>query len=98
MALLAELICDVPAKGKMQLMSLSASEGLSRPFEYQVEILSDKADLDLAKFLGKSMTVALELPVGKRHFNGLVSRFAHSGRRTRQFFHYQATLRPWFSA
>lgn len=96
MALLAELICDVPAKGKMQLMSLSASEGLSRPFEYQVEILSDKADLDLAKFLGKSMTVALELPEGTRHFNGLVSRFAHSGRRTRQFFHYQATLRPWF--
>ncbi|RZL08641.1 MAG: type VI secretion system tip protein VgrG [Rubrivivax sp.] len=96
MALLAELICDVPSKGKMQLMSLSASEGLSRPFEYQVEILSDKADLDLAKFLGKSMTVALELPVGTRHFNGLVSRFAHSGRRTRQFFHYQATLRPWF--
>lgn len=96
MALLAELICDVPAKGKMQLMSLSASEGLSRPFEYQVEILSDKADLDLAKFLGKSMTVALELPEGKRYFNGLVSRFAHSGRRTRQFHHYQATLRPWF--
>jgi type VI secretion system secreted protein VgrG len=96
MALLAELICDVPAKGNMQLMSLSASEGLSRPFEYQVEILSDKADLDLGKFLGKSMTVALELPVGRRHFNGLVSRFAHSGRRTRQFFHYQATLRPWF--
>lgn len=95
MALLAELICDVAGKGKMQLMSLSASEGLSRPFEYQVEILSDKADLDLAKFLGKSMSIALELPEGKRYFNGLVARFAHSGRRTKQFFHYQATLRPW---
>ncbi|WP_158622692.1 type VI secretion system Vgr family protein [Aquabacterium soli] len=95
MALLAELTCDVPGKGKMQLMSLSASEGLSRPFEYQVEILSDKPDLDLEKFLGKSMSIALELPEGKRHFNGLVARFAHSGRRTKQFFHYQATLRPW---
>lgn len=95
MALLAELICDVPGKGRMQLMSLSASEGLSRPFDYQIEILCDKPDLDLAKFLGKSMTVALELPEGKRYFNGLVSRFAHSGRRTKQFFHYQATVRPW---
>lgn len=95
MALLAELICDVAGKGKMQLMSLSASEGLSRPFEYQVEILSDKADLDLAQFLGKSMSIALELPEGRRYFNGLVARFAHSGRRTKQFFHYQATLRPW---
>ena len=95
MALLAELICDVPGAGKMQLMSLSASEGLSRLFEYQVEILCDKPDLDLAKFLGKSMTISLELPEGLRHFNGLVARFAHSGRRTKQFFHYQATLRPW---
>ncbi|HIV71055.1 MAG TPA: type VI secretion system tip protein VgrG, partial [Candidatus Aquabacterium excrementipullorum] len=96
MAQIAELICNVSGKGTMQLSSLSASEGLSRPFEYQVDILCDKSDLELPKFLGQSMTVMLELPDGKkRYFNGLVSRFGHSGRRTKQFHHYQATLRPW---
>lgn len=96
MAQFAELICNVPNKGKMQLMSMSASEGLSTPFEIQLEILCNKPDLDLAAFLGKSLTVALELPEGKRHFNGLVAKFSQSGRRTRQAFHYQAVLRPWF--
>lgn len=94
---IAELICNVPGSGKMQLLSMSGTEGLSRPFEYQVEILCDKGDLDLPKFLGKSMTVEVEQPVGgKRHFNGLVSRFVQSGRRTKHYYHYQATLRPWF--
>jgi type VI secretion system secreted protein VgrG len=97
MAILAELISNVPDQGKLQLVSLSASEGLSRPFEYQVEFLSPKPDLKLADFLGQSMTVALDLPDNKkRHFNGLVGRFSQSGRRTKAFFHYQAVLRPWF--
>ncbi|HIV69305.1 MAG TPA: hypothetical protein H9903_00095, partial [Candidatus Aquabacterium excrementipullorum] len=61
MAQIAELICNVSGKGNMQLSSLSASEGLSRPFEYQVDILCDKSDLELPKFLGQSMTVMLEL-------------------------------------
>ena len=93
----AELICGVSTKGSMQLRSLSASEGLSKPFEYQIEILNDKADLDLAKFLGTSMTVSIPLPEGgTRHFNGLVASFRHSGERTKQYFHYTATVRPWF--
>jgi len=97
MAEIAELIFDAPAGCTMQLLSMSASEGLSRPFEFQVEILCDKPNVALADCLGKSMTVAVSLPDGsQRYFNGLVARFAHSGRRTRQYFHYQATLRPWF--
>lgn len=97
MANLAELISNVPNQGKLQLMSFSASEGLSRPFEYQVEFLSPKPDLKLEDFLGQSMTVAMHLPgEARRHFNGLVAQFYQSGRRTRQFFHYQAVLRPWF--
>lgn len=96
MALLAELISDASIPGRFQLMSLTASEGLSRPFEYQVELLSDKPGLKLEDYLGKGMAVSLKLIEGKRYFHGLVSRFSHSGRRTRQFYHYTATLRPWF--
>lgn len=97
MALIAELIFKSPAGAKMQLLSMSGTEGLSKPFEYQVEILCDKADLDLKTFLGKSMTVAVEQPAGgTRYFNGLVARFVQSGRKTKHFYHYQATLRPWF--
>lgn len=99
MANLAELISNVPDQGKLQLMSFSASERLSRPFEYRVEFLSPRSDLKLEKFLGQSMTVAMHLPgETRRFFNGLVAEFYQSGRRTRQFFHYQAVLRPsfWF--
>jgi type VI secretion system secreted protein VgrG len=96
MALLAELVSDASIPGRFQLMSLTASEGLSRPFEYQVELLSDKPGLTLPDYLGKGMTVSLKLIDGKRYFHGLVARFAHTGRRTRQFYHYTATLRPWF--
>jgi type VI secretion system secreted protein VgrG len=96
MALLAELVSDASIPGRFQLMSLTASEGLSRPFEYQVELLSDKPGLTLPTYLGKGMTVSLKLIDGKRYFHGLVARFAHTGRRTRQFYHYTATLRPWF--
>jgi type VI secretion system secreted protein VgrG len=97
MALIAELIFNAPGGAKMQLLSMSGTEGLSKAFEYQVEILCDKPDLDLKTFLGKSMTVAVEQPAGgTRYFNGLIARFVQSGRKTKHFYHYQATLRPWF--
>lgn len=96
MALLATLTCSVRDTGKLRLLSMKAFEGLSRPFDFQLNLVSDKPDIDLVAFLGKSLTVTLELPgKGKRHFNGLVARFVQTGEHHRQAFHYQAILRPW---
>jgi type VI secretion system secreted protein VgrG len=68
---------------------------LGRPFEYQVDLLSKTANLDLADVLGKPMTVILPIGMaGRRHFNGVIARFwqlGWQGEETR----YRATLRPW---
>ncbi|RLJ22298.1 type VI secretion system tip protein VgrG [bacterium endosymbiont of Escarpia laminata] len=80
---------------------MSASEGMSQLFEYELELLSKQSDIDLNDMLGQSVTVLLKTDIpaaqgGKdRFFNGLVSRFSYVGTQDRYHL-YQATLRPWF--
>jgi len=74
---------------------LHAREEVSRLFEYQLDLLSPKSNINLDDVLGKSFTVKLELPNSKfRHFNGYVTRFAQGGTHGR-YNTYHATLRPW---
>jgi type VI secretion system secreted protein VgrG len=96
MAIYAELTCSAPGADDLQLVSMTASEGLSRPFEIVVDLLCTKSNLSLPGFLGKSMSVTLEVSDGKRHFNGLVARFSQTGARTKEAIGYQAVLRPWW--
>lgn len=82
-------------KDDLLFQNMSGKEELGRLFDYQIEALSLKNDIDPAKLLGKNVTVKLELPDGgHRHFDGYVTRFgavgAH-GRHTR----YQIEARPW---
>jgi type VI secretion system secreted protein VgrG len=59
--------------------TLQASESLARPFEYDIEALALRDDLDPDALLGELVTVALELPDGgSRFFNGHVARLASS--------------------
>lgn len=77
--------------------SMSASEGMSQLFEYELELLSKQSDIDLNDMLGQSVTVLLKTDIpaaqgGKdRFFNGLVSRFSYVGTQDRYHL-YQATL------
>ena len=73
---------------------LHGSEELGRLFEWRVQMLSHKDDIAIADVLGKSMTISVDLPEGgKRHFNGLVTRFASTGWRD-DFATYEAVLHP----
>jgi len=73
---------------------LHGSEELGRLFEWRVQMLSLKDDIAIADVLGKSMTISVDLPEGgKRHFNGLVTRFASTGWRD-GFSTYEAVLHP----
>ncbi len=77
------------------LRRMTASEGLSRLFEFQLDLLSENDNIHLADVLGQPMTVRLELlDGGNRYFNGVVSRFCHLGPQGR-YTDYQATLHPW---
>ena len=74
---------------------MRAKEEMSRLFEYQLELLSLKEDIDLDALLGQSITIGLERADGSvRHFNGLCSRISE-GEKHGRFFKYHATVRPW---
>ena len=77
------------------LRSMTGTERISVPFEYRLDLLSERGDIKASDLLGTPATVALQLSAGgRRFFNGYISRFSHTG------FHgsvteYEATLVPW---
>jgi len=74
---------------------MSAQEGISEAFKYDVELLSDDHNIDIVPLLGNSATVHMKLATGKwRYFNGLISEFSFSGTQDRHAV-YKATVRPW---
>lgn len=75
--------------------SMSHTAGLSALGETQLMLLSAKSDLLPEDVLGKPVTVTVTMrDDGKRHFNGLITRFGAGGHHGR-LFSYQATVRPW---
>jgi type VI secretion system secreted protein VgrG len=83
---------DVLVFGRM-----TATEQLSRLFEFDVELFSEKTDIQIADLLGKNVTIRLEMPYkrGTRYFNGFVTRFGYLGTRGLRYGVYRATLSPW---
>ncbi|MBS4050187.1 MAG: type VI secretion system tip protein VgrG [Methylomonas sp.] len=76
------------------LYRMTGTEHLSQLFEYELELLSEKNDIDLKALLGKNATVKLLLPDGKhRSFHGVVTRISLFGMLGRLYY-YRATLRP----
>ncbi len=87
----------------LKLARLAGHEHISRPFEYQLSLFGGESGsdgaLDAEKILGQSVTVTATTGTasspGKRHFNGIVTEFAHVGYGVR-FHEYRAVLRPAF--
>lgn len=81
------------------LARMTATEQLSTLFEFEVELFSERTDIELAELLGKNMTVRVHLPeargAGLRYFNGYVTRFQYLGMRGMRYGVYRATLSPW---
>ena len=78
------------------LHSMSGHEELGTLFEYQLELVSDTTDADFNQLIGDTITVSLEVGVGRaRYFNGYVNRFAQTGT-SGHTANYRATVVPWF--
>ena len=59
---------------------MQCSEALGRLSEFRIELASERSDIKIADVLGTDMTVSVDLPQGgKRHFHGIVTRFAYQG-------------------
>ena len=70
-------------------------EEMSRLFEYRLDLLSMRDDIDMDEILGKSVTLKLALPDDStRYFSGHVTRFAQGGTYGR-YRRYAAVVRPW---
>lgn len=76
---------------------LSATECMSRDFEFVVEVLSDNARLELKDLIGKRVTLSLVREDGSlRYFNGHVFQFSLERVDGGQAY-YKMVLRPWLS-
>src|SRR5579863_3987933 len=77
------------------LRGFTGQEGISRPFKFALELLSENKSVSFNDIVGKNVTLSVELADGgPRYFNGYVSRFAQSGQDDR-FSHYHAEVVPW---
>jgi len=77
------------------LKNMGGGEELGRLFEYELQLTSNDAAIDLNQLLGKPMGLSLQLnDGGERHFHGIVSRCSQNVD-LGQFASYQVTLRPW---
>jgi type VI secretion system secreted protein VgrG len=84
-----------PLGDALKLHSMSGREELSRPFAYDLVLLSDDPALKASDLLGQSAGVELELADDQvRHFHGVVTRFTRGAGAGRHAV-YSATLRPW---
>ncbi len=78
----------------LMLYRMTGTEQLSQLFEYDLELLSEKNDVDLKKLLGGTMTVKMTLADDThRSFHGLVTRISLFGMMG-NLYYYRATLRP----
>ena len=74
---------------------MHAREELGRLSEYQLDLLSQKNDINPDDILGKNVTVKVALPDDStRFFNGFVTRFAQGGSYGR-YVRYSAVVHPW---
>ncbi|MCK5905633.1 MAG: type VI secretion system tip protein VgrG, partial [Gammaproteobacteria bacterium] len=81
-------------KDVLLLQGFTVTEKLGRLFTLNAELLSVD-DVVFEDILGQNVDIRVDLPEGKRVFNGYISSFSqdsHDGTYAR----YQATIHPWF--
>ncbi len=89
---------ETPLGSDLTFHSMEGSEGLSRPFVYEVDVLSRRPDLEPSDLLGHSVTVHLDVGDDEgrtRVWNGRVTRLEYHGASDDGLSRYRLTMRPW---
>ena len=77
------------------IKSMTGSERLGRPYQFELVLLSEKHDINYKDVIGQNVTVLLEKAGGEpRFFNGFINRFAQT-RFEKELVEYRATIVPW---
>jgi type VI secretion system secreted protein VgrG len=83
-------------KDVLLLKSMRGVEVMSQPFQWDLDLLSEKNDVDPDAILGQKVSIGMTLPNGKRRFfHGFVSEFSLGGW-THNYNEYRAVVRPWY--
>jgi type VI secretion system secreted protein VgrG len=83
-------------KDVLLLKSMRGVEAMSRPFQWDLDLLSEKSDVDPDAILGQKVSIGMTLPNGKRRFfHGFVSEFSLGGW-IHNYNEYRAIVRPWY--
>ena len=88
-------------KDVLLLEGFHGGEAISRLFSFNLTMIAQKPDIAFEDIIGKNVTVAVDLPSGKRrYFNGIISRFVQglgggAAGVDARFSHYRATMVPW---
>lgn len=91
----APVILKTSSGSGILFRAMTSTEELGRPFELDVDAISDSGTIKPEDLLGKPASVSVELlSSGKRHFHGLVCAMGTTGTDGRRFG-YRMTLRPW---
>ncbi|HME42128.1 MAG TPA: type VI secretion system tip protein VgrG [Syntrophorhabdales bacterium] len=92
---------DTPlGAGVLLLTGLSGIEGISMPFRFELELVSENHTIAFEKIVGQNVTVSIQLPKGDNRFiNGIISEFLQAGGgieddKGRHFAAYGAILVP----
>jgi len=82
------------------LTSFSGNEVLGQPFEFHIEALSEKENINFDKALGQACTIKLKTYEQKeRFFCGILTNAQWVGSEVggqQDYSHYRLVLRPWF--
>lgn len=86
---------------QLGFLSLKGREGLSKLFEFEVELVSGTYLLDVRSMLSTDLTIEIETSTGApRYLSGKVTEFALLGRELANspYYLYKATVRPalWY--
>lgn len=91
------LVANTVFGDELKFKSLTGTEKLSELFDYTVDLVSEKGDLDLEKILGTIIDITVEITQGKRYFHGLVTsaQYLQPLDTTKREHVYRFQLRPW---
>lgn len=71
------------------------SDFLGRPFQMEVDVISENGDIDFSQIVGHAAAIRLDQGDGnQRFYNGFITRFIHTGGSDRAA-HYRMTISPW---
>src|SRR5271155_415379 len=93
---LISLSVDGQDKDTLLLQSFNGSESISRPYLFQLDVLTTNKNLDFTKVLGQKACITLKTfdPSTSRYFSGYVSRFVQTDS-IDGLDHYRMDVAPW---